>query len=126
MTGESARSLNIWRLRMERQRFESVLVLTLKGRIGGASSAELRTEFDRIIEEGEKRLVVDLERVDYISSSGLLAFDAVSSRLTAVHGCLVLCGMNDSVRMAFALAGLASPFLIEPDRQGAVRVASTL
>ena len=126
VTNESGRSLNVWRLRIEHTRQDGVSVLVLSGRLGGASSADLQKELDRIMEQGETRLVVDLENVDYISSSGLLAFDAISRRLTASHGCLVLCGTNDSVRIALALADLASPFLIEPDRQGAVRVASTL
>jgi stage II sporulation protein AA (anti-sigma F factor antagonist) len=126
MTGESVRSLDVWRLRIEPRHQDGVLVLTISGRLGRASSGELQTELDRLIGEGERRMVVDLEKVDYVSSAGLLAFDATGSRLAASQGCLVLCHLSDAVRTAVELAGPASPFLIERDLQGAVRVASGL
>jgi anti-anti-sigma factor len=126
MTGESARSLDIWRLRMGRQRHESVVVLALKGRIGGASSGALRDALDDIIEQGDARVVVDLTDVDYISSAGLLALDGAGSRLALVRGCLILCGMSDAVRIAYELASLASPLRVEQDRAAAIRNASTI
>ena len=126
MTGESARSLDVWRLRIERRRQDAVLVLELRGRIGGASAGELATELEQLIGQGEKRLVLDLEKVDYISSSGLLALDAAGSRLTASRGCLVLCGINDAVRIALDLANLAAPLLIEQNLRSAVQAASAL
>jgi anti-anti-sigma factor len=126
MTGESGRSLDIWRLRMERQRYESVLVLALKGRIGGASSRSLHDALDEIIGQGHTRVVVDLTEVDYVSSAGLLVLDGAGGRLTAAGGRLVLCGMGDAVRIAFDLAALASPRLVERDRDAAIRNASTI
>ena len=125
MTGETGRSLDIWRLRIERQRRESVVVLTLKGRIGVASARALHEALHAEIEQGHACVVVDLTLVDYISSPGLLALDGAGRRLTASQGCLVVCGMVDAVRIAFDLAALAWPFRIEQDRSAAIRAAST-
>ena len=123
MTGESGRPLHVWPLRIERRREDGVLVLDLKGRIGATSSPTLRAVLDKVLDEGDRRLVVDLTNVDYISSTGLVTLDAIGSRLTASQGCLVLCGLTDAVRIAFDLAGVGSPVLVERDVPSAIKVA---
>jgi anti-anti-sigma factor len=55
--------------------------------------------------------------VDYISSAGLLALEAVSGRVQQADGELVLCGLIEPVRLAFDLAGLLPHFAVEPSRE---------
>jgi len=113
MPNESPRSIDVWPLRIRRERRESVVVVWLAGRIGSASVPALSAELDGIIEQGDRSLVIDLEEVDYVSSAGLLALDAARTRLAASDGRLALRGMGEAVRIAFELAGLASRFPIE-------------
>ena len=113
MPSESSRPIDVWRLRISRERRDGGVVLRLTGRIGAASVAELSTELEALIEEGERRLVIDLEEIDYVSGEGLRTLDAARSRLAASEGRLVLRGMGDAVRIAFELAGLAERFSIE-------------
>ena len=52
-----------------------------------------------------------------MSSAGLLALEAVSGRLHAAGGSLVVCGLAEPVRLVFDLAGLLPHFTIEPGGQ---------
>jgi anti-anti-sigma factor len=59
--------------------------------------------------------------VDYISSAGLLALDAIAGRVHQAGGDLVLCGLVEPVRLAFDLSGLLPHFAVEPSRDLAIR-----
>ena len=59
-----------------------------------------------LIRDGATRLLLDLARVDYISSAGLVALDAVMGRLHESGGDLVICGVCEPVRLALEMAGL--------------------
>ena len=60
--------------------------------------------------------------MDYLSSAGLLALEAVLGRLHMVDGEMLLCGVTEPVRIAFDLAGLLSQFTEVPSRDEALAV----
>ena len=82
--------------------------------LGGATSCR----------DGSRQLVLDLEGVDYVSSAGLLALDAVLGRVHVSQAQLVLCGVTEPVRVAFELAGLLEHFLVVMTRAEAVSLAA--
>ena len=67
-----------------------------------------------VLNRGARAVLLDLTKVDYISSAGLLALDAVSNRVQQAGGELVLCGLVEPVRLAFDSAGLLPHFGIDP------------
>ncbi len=86
------------------------------GRLGTLSSGDLIEALIAAVNGGARLVIVDLAAVDYVSSAGLLALDAVSGRVQAAGGELVLCGLVEPVRLAFDLAGLLPHFAITPSR----------
>ena len=105
-----------WSLRIDRSMVDGVHVFAPAGRLGTLSSGELIEALVSAIKDGGRLVLVDLAAVDYISSAGLLALDAVSGRVQAAGGTLVLCGLVEPVRLAFDLAGLLPHFAIAPSR----------
>ncbi len=105
-----------WSLHIDRTVVGEVHVFAPVGRLGTLSSGDLIEALVGAIKDGARLLLVDLAAVDYISSAGLLALDAVSGRVQAVSGELVLCRLVEPVRLAFDLAGLLPHFAIEPSR----------
>jgi anti-anti-sigma factor len=97
-----------------------VLVLTVAGRIGHASAPGLRERLEALVAAGERRLVIDLEAVDYLSSAGLVVLEAATARFEAIHGALVLCAVTEPVRIVLDLAGALPRFAIEPSRGAAI------
>jgi anti-anti-sigma factor len=78
------------------------------------------------IEQGTRRLVLDLSGVDYVSSAGLLALHTLLGRLVGAGGHLVICGLTPPVRIAFELSGMLQDYAEEPCReQATARLASS-
>ena len=69
------------------------------------------------------RLVLDLEQVRYIDSTGLAAILSCLRHLNANEGDLKLCGLSRPVRTLFELARMHRLFEIFPDRDEAVRAS---
>jgi anti-anti-sigma factor len=97
------------------EREDGVLVVTLAGRLDSLTSSELEA---RLLDHAarERRVVVDMRGVEYISSAGLRVFLRLLSKLQEAKGGLVLCSMGDSVREVFDLAGFMAIFAVEPSR----------
>ena len=102
------------------QRSGTALVLAPSGRLDSVTSSELEKQVATHLDAGERRLVVDLAGVEYISSAGLRVLLMAAKRLREPPAALVLCGMGPSVRTVLELAGFLPLFAIEPAREQAL------
>lgn len=112
--------VDLWVLDLTRERGEGVIVLTAQGRIGSASAPRLREACAEIFAEGHRRLVLDLQGVDYINSSGLSALEDTAAQFTQAGGAFAICSPVDAVRYALDLAGLSSALTIDGSRAAAL------
>jgi len=102
------------------------LVIAPAGRVDSVSSAELERVVVARLDGGERRLVLDLSGVEYISSAGLRVLLMAAKRLKAPPAALVLCGLGPSVRTVLELAGFLPLFTVEAGREQALaRVGGT-
>ncbi|OPX72521.1 MAG: STAS domain protein [Methanoregulaceae archaeon PtaB.Bin152] len=92
------------------------------GRIDGASAPVLEGELSRAIDEGNRRIVVNLSAVDYMSSAGLRVLLAAMKRLKKADGNLVLCAMKPFVQEVFDLTGFSRIFTICESEEEATRL----
>jgi len=109
-----------WELTVAGEAANGLTVLAVGGRLGVASSGGLVEAVVRRIDSGERRMLLDLAGMDYVSSAGLQALDALLGRMHLAGGRLVLCGLTEPVRMAFELSGLLPHFQVEPSRAAGV------
>jgi stage II sporulation protein AA (anti-sigma F factor antagonist) len=103
-------------MRIAEERAPRVLVVAPVGRLDSVSATELERHLMSRIDAGERRLVIDLAAVEYISSAGLRVLLLAARRLREPPSALVLCGMGPSVRTVLELAGFVPLFAIEPAR----------
>ena len=75
--------------------------LALRGRVDALSSAEIQKVFDRLIQAGERMILVDFAEVNYVSSAGLRLFLLVQKQLKSVGGELLLFGLASQTRETF-------------------------
>jgi anti-sigma B factor antagonist len=101
------------------ERKADVLILVVSGRLDTATA---RTFEDRLltrIDSGERRLVIDLRQLEYVSSSGLRVFLLAAKRLGA-EGRIAVCSLNGHVRRVFDLVGFSSLVDIYGTREEAI------
>ena len=101
---------------IKQEKSDGVLVITPSGRIDSTTSEAVEQALGRALDAGERRLVVNFERVSYISSAGLRVFLVAAKRLHAERGALVLCALGEPVRQVFDLAGFLPLFTVERSR----------
>ncbi|HSD25664.1 MAG TPA: STAS domain-containing protein [Vicinamibacteria bacterium] len=107
-------------MRIGEERVGGALVIAPEGRLDSVSSGELERLVVSRIDAGEKRLVVDLSAVEYISSAGLRVLLMAAKRLKGPPAAVVLCGMGPSVRTVLELAGFLPLFAVEAGREQAL------
>ena len=96
---------------------EGVLVFQVDGEINIGSSQDLKKHFDK---QSSKKVVVDLEKVTYIDSSGLATLVEMLKKTKVQGGSLGLAGLSDKVRSLFEITKLDKLFLITRNQDEAV------
>ena len=97
-----------------------IRVLAPEGRIDSVTSPALEEILSRALAGGDRRFVLDLAGVDYISSAGLRVLLVAAKQMRETKGTLVLCALNQPVRQVFELAGFMPLFTLEPSRDRAL------
>jgi len=119
VAGQSAQGQK-WPLEAAVETRAGVPVVVLAGRVSYASAGVLAAALEEAQAAsqapGAAGLVLDLSRVDYISSSGLQAIEAAAGRL----GRVVLVAPPEPVRIAVDLAGLLPKVTIESTLEAGV------
>jgi anti-anti-sigma factor len=87
-----------------------VKVLAFEGKLDTQTSPDAQQQLTRLIEEGETKILVNLEKVDYISSAGLLVLLMVAKKLKLLNGEVVLASLKDDIKEIFEIAGFLSIF----------------
>ncbi len=87
-----------------------ILIIELEGRLDVNKSLELEEEVNRFIDEGDKYLIFDLSKLQYLFSSGLRVFVATMRRLNGIDGSMKMANMSHSVKTVFSVVGLDDLF----------------
>ncbi len=82
-----------------------VTVLLLEGRLDAASSPSAQQRVASLIDGGVTKLVLDLEKVDYMSSAGMRLILEASKKLKSKGGKIVLSSLKDEVMEVIQMAG---------------------
>ena len=82
-----------------------VKVLQMEGSLDTQTSPQAQTLITQLIDQGATRIVVNFEKLDYVSSAGLRILLTTAKKLKANGGQLRVCGLNGDVQEAFRFAG---------------------
>lgn len=95
-------------------------VLRLNGRLDTETSADFELAAHDLTAAGERRFVVDLSGISYVSSAGLRVLLALAKQMSSGGGELRLSGLAPSVRQVFDLSGFSKLFTIATDVDSAL------
>ena len=114
--GQMDRKRRTWSLEIATERVPGGIVIIPRGRIGTVTASTFAAALTAARAESP-RVVIDLEGVDYISGSGLMA---LSNAVAGEGGPAILCGLREPVRITLDLAGLLDGVSIESTRAAAI------
>lgn len=98
----------------------NILILELVGRLDTTNYTGVENKIMALLDAGERNFLLQCEKLEYISSSGLRVLLALLKRLGQNNGKLVLCCLNESITEIFEIAGFSSIFAIEKTLEGAL------
>jgi anti-anti-sigma factor len=99
---------------------EDVLVLAVKGRIDSASAPALGARLTDSLGAPDRRLVLDLKQLEYISSAGFRILLLAARRAEETGSRFVLCGVAGKVHQLFDLGGFLDLFPISASREDGI------
>jgi anti-sigma B factor antagonist len=89
-------------------------VLDVDGEVDLSTAPSLRNHIEQLIHDGTRRLVVNLEGVGFMDSSGLSALIVSHKRIQEADGELALVCQDRAVLRIFTVTGLDRVFRIHP------------
>jgi anti-sigma B factor antagonist len=108
-------------MEIQRREREGVTILDLKGRLAvGESCTLLRESVNEQIAQGHKQIILNLQQVDYIDSTGLGSMVICYTSLQKIGGSMKLVNLNRRNLELMLLTKLSTIFQIFAEEQEAV------
>jgi anti-sigma B factor antagonist len=101
------------RLSIERTAVDGDIVLVLDGEIDPHTAPQLESELEQALAAESARLVLDLEQVRFIDSSGLRVFITAHREMNDRGGKLLLRSPNDTAVRLLEITGLDAHIDVE-------------
>ncbi|QSZ68219.1 anti-sigma factor antagonist [Methanofollis aquaemaris] len=95
-------------------------VVSVAGRIDAGSAGTLQETLTPLIDEGQKRIVIDMAGLDYISSSGLRVLLGARKALQKQGGSVALAALTPFVHEVFEISGFLRIFSVYENVEGAM------
>ena len=99
----------------------NIVLIRLNGRLDAIGSPNLRTALETKLNQGYHRIIVDLENVSFVDSSGLVALVSGLRAAREKKGDIFLSGIRPQAQAVFRLTMLDRIFPIHPTFDDAKR-----
>lgn len=88
-----------------------VTILSLSGRLMGGPDAETARRMIReALEQGVRKIIIDIGDISWVNSSGLGILIATHLSVTSAGGAVKLCRVNNRIKQLFMVTQLQSVF----------------
>jgi anti-anti-sigma factor len=89
-----------------------VVIIQPAGRLDSTTSPQFE-QFVLARIADHNRLIIDLSKLDYISSAGLRVILASAKRINSTNGAMLLCGMQSVIHQIFEVSGFLKILKVE-------------
>ncbi len=97
-----------------------IYFLYLDGYLDAHTSVELEKSFEKLLKDEKYKIIVNFEKLSYISSAGLGVFMAFIETVRNNKGDIKMCSMSDKIFNIFDMLGFPVLFDIVKDEVSAV------
>ena len=97
-----------------------VKIIVLEGNLDTNTAPDAENYLQKIVDEETKKILVNLEKLDYISSAGLRVFLSTAKQLKSSGGELRLCNLNETVQEIFDMSGFSTILSVSDQENAAL------
>lgn len=90
-------------------------VVHLEGAVDAHTAPQFEDALQKVIDDGQNNIIVDCERLSYISSAGLGVFMGFVEEVREAGGDIKICGLSEKVKQPFEILGFETLFHFCPD-----------
>jgi anti-sigma B factor antagonist len=94
----------------------NIKVIQPAGVLDGTQTHQFRGELNEVVNTGASLILVDLQDVTFMDSSGLAALVTAFKTVRSAGGKLCVCSVNQQIKMLFELTSMDRVFEIFADR----------
>ena len=88
-----------------------ITVFDLKGGLeGGQDSYKIKQAVTDLLEQGQRKFLLNLDRVDYVNSTGIGIIASVFSSISNADGVMKICNVNEKVSRVMMITKLLTVF----------------
>jgi anti-sigma B factor antagonist len=87
---------------------DGITVVDLEGRLDTNTAEDTEKSLTAIVEGGASKLLLNFDKLDFVSSAGLRIVLATAKKLKATGGQLQLCNLNEIVQEIFDISGFST------------------
>ena len=110
-------------MKLDTQFHEDFIVSNLEGRLDGTNAREFEESLKARIGSDTRPVIIDMEKLTYISSAGLRAILLIAKSLTGRKSKLLLCSLPEHINEVFEISGFNKIIPIHKTRDGATKSA---
>jgi len=87
---------------------QNAMIVSVAGRMDTVTAPDFQNKMEEVLGQGQKEILVDFEKLEYISSAGLRAVLMAAKQAKAGGGTFLCCGLRDMVKKVFNISGFSS------------------
>ena len=107
-------------MKMVTKQVEAISIVGFEGKLDTNTCPETETYLKDLLDQGAQKVLIDFEKLDFISSAGLRILLAGTKRLETSGGELRICGLNETVNEIFEISGFCTILSVFDNEQDAL------
>ena len=102
-------------------RKDRVSIITIGGSLDAKTAPTLNSKFEEEIKKSPERVVINMNKLDYIASAGLGILISFNEKLTSQKARLILCEASPKIKKIFKALGFDALFLFYESESDALK-----
>ena len=108
-------------MELDIQKTDDHILANLAGRLDGSNAREFEENVKQSIGTDSRPVIIDMEKLSYISSAGLRAILLIAKSVKARNTDLALCSLPSHINEIFEISGFDKIIRIHSTRQAATQ-----
>jgi stage II sporulation protein AA (anti-sigma F factor antagonist) len=108
-------------MQIKEEKHGDVMIMNIDDHLDTAAAPQFEQRLLGLIDAGERKVLVDCSKLEYVNSAGLKVFLLAAKKLEPLNGTLIISSLAPSVLMIFEMIGFTRIMKIAATREDGLR-----